>query len=72
MGRGDEQKPVSDGDQYWFQIFRNVTSPKQWYLQIGMLDVCVSLESTLITSILWHEKFWFLVEDSAALLKKLT
>ncbi len=38
---------VSDGNHYWFQIFRNATSPKQWYLQIDMLDVCRSLESTL-------------------------
>ena len=42
---------VSDGNQYWFQIFRNTTSPKQWYLQIGMLDVCGSLESTLVLTI---------------------
>ncbi len=38
---------VSDGNQYWFQIFRNATSPKQWYLQIDVLDVFRSLESTL-------------------------
>ena len=38
----------SEGSQYWFQIFRNTTSPKQWYLQIGMLDVCGSFESTLL------------------------
>ncbi len=38
---------VSGGNQYWFQIFRNATSPKQWHLQIDMLDVCRSLESTL-------------------------
>ncbi len=39
MGRGDEQNlwcTVSDGNQYWFQIFRNATSPKQWYLQIDV------------------------------------
>ncbi len=52
MGRGDEQNKnfwciVSDGNQYWFQIFRKATSPKQWYLQIDMLDVGGSLKSTL-------------------------
>ncbi len=35
---------VSDSNQHWFQIFKNATSPKQWYLQIGMLDVCGSLQ----------------------------
>ncbi len=39
---------ISDGNQYWFQIFRNATSPKQWYLQIDVLDVCRFLESTLV------------------------
>ncbi len=34
MGRGDEQKPLmhSGGNQYWFQIFRNTTSPMQTML----------------------------------------
>ncbi len=41
---------VLDGKQYWFQIFRNATYPKQWYLQIDMLDVRRSLESTFFFS----------------------
>ncbi len=47
---------VSDGNQYWFQIFRNATSSKQWYLQNDTLDVCRSLESTLIINCLYC---WF-------------
>ena len=29
---------------YWFQIFRSATSPKQWYLQIVMLDIWMSVK----------------------------
>ncbi len=47
MGRQDEQKHLMHCIRYRFQIFRNTPSRKQWYLQIGMLDVCGSLESTL-------------------------
>ena len=49
---------VSDGttgNQYLFQIFRNATSPKQWHLQIDVLDVCRSLESTLVVGRLHFE-----------------
>ncbi len=31
-------------------MISDTTSPKQWYLQIGMLDVCGWLESTLIAA----------------------
>ena len=48
---------VSDGiNQYWFQIFRNTTSPVQWYLQIGMLDVCGSLTQVVRKYIKIHYK----------------
>ncbi len=41
---------VADGNRYWFQIFRNATSPKQRFIKIYIyLDFCRSLESTLAT-----------------------
>ncbi len=60
MGRGNEQKPLILCSDALYQTvintvisvqnFSNATSPKQWYLQISMQDVCRSLESTLIIS----------------------
>ena len=56
---------VSDGNQYWFQIFRNATSHKQKYLQIDMLDVCMSVKHIIhviievigVTS--WSPSLWY-------------
>ena len=66
MGRGDEQKPLMQCIRREISIdFRSseigpTTSPKQWYLQIGMLDVCGSLESTLLTKY-WYQLGFFFV-----------
>ena len=39
------------GNRYWFHIFRNATSPEQWFLQIDMVGVCRSLELTLVVCV---------------------
>ncbi len=54
---------VSDGNQNCFQIFRNTTSPKQWYLQIDMLDVCRSIESTLTKNDMRHSNKNFIISN---------